>query len=333
MRSLNQSPDRQSSSQRRGKTGQAVCAVCAVLLVAALWCGQRVPLVWGQGDGDSKSNSAGNAKTASGSKPDAASAEKAQALVKQAHAQLLTRRTIQADVVEVATLTEPPLRMTGRYVASGLKLRLEYQVQLSGGVSGSLVEVCDGERLWSLMQLPGSQRVTRRDVRQILVAAEKARMRPDRAAAVDLALGGLPALITSLQRSMNFESVKEDTLEDQPVLVLTGRWTKELAQQLGGDAKSPQFPQHIPDACRLTLAADTLFPVRLSYFKRQEKGMRMLLDLRFQNVMLDGMVAESEFRFTPPDDTEPEDVTREYIEQLFPESAEPGDAAGNTQQK
>ncbi len=253
--------------------------------------------------------------------------------MKQAHAQLLSRRTIRAELVEVATLTEPPLRMTGRYVSAGLKLRLEYQVQLAGGVSGSLVEVCDGERLWSLMQLPGSQRVTRRDVRQILVAAEKARMRPDRAAAVDLALGGLPALITSLQRNMNFESVKEDTLDDQPVLVLTGRWTKELAQQLGGDAKSPQYPEHIPDACRLTLGADSLFPVRLSYFKRQDQGLRMLLDLRFRDVVLEGPIDDNEFRFTPPDATEPEDVTREYIDQLFPEADPQGDAAGAAKKK
>ncbi|OYW15575.1 MAG: hypothetical protein B7Z55_14980 [Planctomycetales bacterium 12-60-4] len=301
MRNLIRLTDQQSSSPRAGKTRLLFCAVFAGCLCFAVWSGHLGPTAWGQADSPAKTENATRARTAGGVKPEAASAARAQELIKQAHAQLLSRRSIRAELTEVATLTEPPLHMTGRYVSAGLKLRLEYQVQLAGGVTGSLTEVCDGERLWSLMQLPGSQRVTRRDVRQILVAAERAKTQPNRAAAVDLALGGLPALITSLQRSMSFEDVKDDQLDGQPVLLLTGRWTTELAKQLGGDAQSPRFPDHIPDACRLTLAADNLFPLRLSYFKRQEKGLRMLLDLRFRNITLDGPVDENEFRFTPPE--------------------------------
>jgi hypothetical protein len=259
---------------------------------------------------------------AKSAKPDPAQAKQAQTLLKQAHAALLSRRTIRADVLELATLSEPPLRMTGTYVSAGLKLRLDYQVRLPGNVEGSLLTVCDGERLWSLMKLPESQQVTRRDVRQILAAAERYQGNPERAASVDLALGGLPALLTSLQRSMSFDAVKEDTLDEQPVWILNGRWNSQLATELGGDATKPNYPEHIPDGVRVSLVKDSLFPARLLYVKRREVGLRPLLDLRFRNVVVDGPVTDEEFRFTPPEATEPQDVTRQYIEQLFPESAQ-----------
>jgi len=252
----------------------------------------------------------------------AAAVQQASDLLKRSHAQLISHQSLRADVQELAHLTSPPLQMTGTYLSAGIKLRLEYRVKLAGGVEGELLEVCDGERLWSLLELPNSRKVTRRDVRQILAAAERAQGRPDRAAAVDLALGGLPGLLTSLQRSLEFDSVKEEMFEDQPVLTLTGRWNPQLAQQLGGDAQQPRFPPHIPEAARLSLAKETLVPVRLAYLKRTEQGVRLLLDLRFRNIVLDGPVSDKDFDFTPPEGVEPEDITRDYLRQLFPEQAE-----------
>lgn len=246
-------------------------------------------------------------------------------LLKEAHAFLLSRRTIQAEVLEVASLTDPPLRMTGRYVSAGVKLRLEFDVQLPGSAGGQLVEVCDGERLWSWLRLPGAERVTRRDIRQILAAAERATEVPTRSATVDLALGGLPALVTSLDRAMNFDHVKQEVYEDQAVWVLMGRWTPELALQLGGNANAPKFPAHIPEAARLTLTADSLMPVRLQYLKRQPRGAKLLLDLKFHNIRLDEPVSDHEFSFSPPDGVEPEDITRQYLSELLPKAG-PGSA-------
>jgi hypothetical protein len=191
-------------------------------------------------------------------------------LLRQAHARLLSHRTIQAEVVEVATLTDPPLRLTGRYLSAGIKLRLEYDVQLAGNVEGHLTEVCDGDRLWSWTQLPGSSRVTRRDIRQILAAAGNTPQLSHSGLTVDLALGGLPALISALDQSMDFDEGKQETFAGQAVQVLTGRWNAATALLLGGDASQPRFPAHIPDAVRLTLATESCLPLRLQYFKKQE---------------------------------------------------------------
>ncbi|MBI1345703.1 hypothetical protein GC163_05380 [bacterium] len=288
-----------------------------ILLVLSLgfvaWQAARQPLAWAQ-----------QAASPEPSKPapnQAEAARQASELLKQAHAQMISQSSVRAEVLELAHLTTPPLQMTGTYLSAGIKLRLEYQVKLPGGQSGKLLEVCDGERLWSYLQLPDSSKVTRRDVRQILSAAERADGRSDRAAAVDLALGGLAGLLTSLQRSLVFDAVKEETADDVPVVTLVGRWNAELSQQLGGDARQPRFPAHIPDAVRLSLAKDTLFPVRLAYLKRSDNGVKLLLDLRFRNIMLGGAVSDSEFDFVPPEGIEPEDVTRDYLKQLFPEQS------------
>ncbi|HET6425081.1 MAG TPA: hypothetical protein VFG20_15450, partial [Planctomycetaceae bacterium] len=230
---------------------------------------------------------------------------------------LTQHRSIRAGISERVNLTEPPYKMSGTYVAAGLKLRLNYQAKLPSGATGQLTEVSDGERLWSLMELPGTKRVTRRDLRQILAAVESSRVSPDRVVSVDLALGGLPTLLTAVQRTMKFDALKEEVVDQRPMVILQGKWNDEWQAKLVG--KNGETPAHIPDALRLYFAADTAFPERLLYLKLQPtKKYKPLLDLQFQNVVLDGPVDDREFDFTPPEDVEPEDVTRQILDQLFP---------------
>lgn len=236
--------------------------------------------------------------------------------LRQAHLGLLSRQSIQAEIYELVHLTDPPFHMTGTYASSGLRTRLSYTVKLSSGASGSLLEVCDGERLWSVTDVPKLKRVTRRDVRQILAAAEQARSRPDRALAADLALGGLPALLASLQHSMDFDAMKEDTSQGRTFTLIQGRWKPEWRKKLGGE----QLPPHVPDLVRVYFAADNQFPERFLYLKKAEDKnyYRPLVDLQFRKVVLDAPLDEKLFEFTPPENVEPEDVTRQYLDQLFP---------------
>lgn len=244
--------------------------------------------------------------------------------LRQAHLGLLSRQSIQAEIYELVHLTDPPFHMTGTYASSGLRTRLSYTVKLSSGASGSLLEVCDGERLWSVTDVPKLKRVTRRDVRQILAAAEQARSRPDRALAADLALGGLPALLASLQHSMDFDAMKEDTSHGRTYTLIQGRWKPEWRKKLGGE----QLPPHVPDLVRVYFAADNQFPERFLYLKKAEDKnyYRPLVDLQFRKVVLDAPLDEKLFEFTPPENVEPEDVTRQYLDQLFPPENKAKDA-------
>jgi hypothetical protein len=80
------------------------------------------------------------------------------------------------------------------------------------------------------------------------------------------------------------------------------------------------------------LAQETLFPERIVYLRLPsgEGGLKPVLDLRFTNVVLNGPVDAQEFEFTPPENVEPEDVTRQYLDQLFPPPGKDASATGSS---
>lgn len=250
-------------------------------------------------------------------KTDAAAAEAGLAYLRKAHEALVQHTSIQANLVEQVAIGNRRFQIEGSYVGAGLKLRLEFKVQIAGGASGALLEVCDGDVLWSRMDLPDSRRVTRRDVRQILKAVTTSKSVPDGVLLAELGLGGLPALLSSLERTMTFTRLQEETIADRPLVVLHGAWKPEFAGRWPRDAAG-QLPSYIPDEVRVFFDRETLFPARLLYLKREAdgKGLDPLVSLEFRDVVLGGAVQEQLFLFVPPDDVAPQDITRQYLDQI-----------------
>jgi hypothetical protein len=92
--------------------------------------------------------------------------------------------------------------VTGQYVNSGQKLRLNYTIEPDQGVAGSLLEVCDGKELWSLIKVGDTTRVTHRDIQQIKAAVVTNKPTPEVLLTAELGLGGLTALMASLERNV-----------------------------------------------------------------------------------------------------------------------------------
>lgn len=237
--------------------------------------------------------------------------------LRKAHEALVQHTSIQASLVEQVAIGDRRFQMEGSYTAAGLKLRLEFKVQIPGGASGSLLEVCDGDVLWSRMDLPDSRRVTRRDVRQILKAVTNSKSVPDGVLLAELGLGGLPALLSSLERTMNFTQMQEDSSAERPLVILQGTWRRESLERWPRDAQG-QLPPYIPDEVRIFFDRETQFPARLLYLKREPggKGLLPLVSLEFRDVVLGGPVKEQQFLFVPPDDVAPQDITRQYLDQI-----------------
>ncbi|GIX03285.1 MAG: hypothetical protein KatS3mg113_0291 [Planctomycetaceae bacterium] len=244
----------------------------------------------------------------------------AEEYLRQARLSLQQRQSVRAEVKELVHLSDPPFHLKGLYFSSGNKMRMFFEVKLPGGTTGSLLEVCDGDRLWSEIALPRQKKVTRRDLRQILEAIETHRERPEAAINVDLALGGLPGLLASVARNMTFHVLKDDTLEGRPVIYIEGTWKPEWRQRFGAQTPEDRLPETIPDRLRIFFNPDTSFPERLLYLKRlpDREAFRPLLDLQFRNVELDEPVNDTLFEYTPPQGITPIDVTKQYLEQLFP---------------
>jgi hypothetical protein len=228
------------------------------------------------------------------------------------------RKSIQARLVEQVTISDQPIRLTGRYLSMGNKLRLELNVKLGGDAEGSLLEVSDGDILWSETIIADARQVTLRNLKQI--AAALAEQAPESTATweVELGLGGLTGLLSSIDRNMTFDQMREDGDGAKRFVIVQAKWKPEVAEQFQRGKDQP-FPPYVPDLLRIYFHPETLFPHRFLYLKRnpEKKSYRPLVRLEFQDVELDQAIDETAFQFTQPTDIVPDDITQQYIDQLL----------------
>ena len=240
--------------------------------------------------------------------------------LQDARAKLLTYRTVRAKVTEVVSLGDRQFRMEGSYLqGTDLKVRVEYKVQV-GGTEGRLLEVCDGRLLWTHQQVGKEQRVSRRDVRQILDAAATPDRSPDDMLQAELGLGGLGGLLASIQSSVQFEKQWEQDFDGVPFVVIDGTWRVEQRQKfLGPNATADDaLPALVPDRIRVYFQKDVLFPRRIMYLKRPGKGKapRPMLSIDFTDVAWNIDVGDEAFKFERPENVDPQDVTEGYLKQF-----------------
>jgi hypothetical protein len=256
-----------------------------VFLVSGFWFSGVLVISSSSAQEETKSKSTEptkkKSKPASKKAQDVASEEALKTLQK-ARKSLIEQQSIQADILETVALGSRKFQAKGKYLqGTDLKLRLEFQVKL-GGTEGSLLEVCDGQVLWSRQTIGGQTQVTRRDVRQILeVAAENRTM---------------------------------------PKIMLQAELGRRQFQGGAAAEKDAPLPEFIPDRIRIFLSEGTLFPRRILYLKHRVKQntFRPMVSLDFTNVKLNGPLNPDEFNFVPPDGVFQQDITNLYLERLAP---------------
>lgn len=253
--------------------------------------------------------------------------------VQQARDRLISYRSVSANLVETVSMGSRRFRMKGSYLqGTDLKLRLEFAVKV-GRTQGSMVEVCDGQILSTHTKIGDVEKVTRRNVRQILSEAGKVGRTPQNLLTAELGLGGLPGLMASLQKSVQFLKQWEQDVDTMTFVVVEGGWKRAFREKfLGPNPSSDRpLPPTVPDQVRVYYERESLFPRRILYLKQDEsKVRRPMVAIDFVDVTWNGEVADSAFVFTPPEDVSVEDVTEAYLEQFKPPEtkAQPA-AAGN----
>lgn len=290
-------------------------AVLGLSLMLAWVGGLGAQIAQGQGDAKPQPEK----KTASKG-PDPAVVKAATDYIKQVHDALYARTSIKADIEQTVTIGAQQFQVTGQYVNSGQKLRLEYNIEPAQGVAGSLLEVCDGKELWTLLKVANAKpRVTHRDVQQIKAAAAASKEAPDVVLTAELGLGGLTALLASIERTMVFDAMKEESEEEGGRTIVQGRWKPDVSSRWPR-SKEDLLPDYIPDLVRLWIDPKTQFPVRIVYIKRviekEKKVYRPMVSLTFKNIQFDTPVSDQEFTFVPPDEAVPEDVTRQFLDRM-----------------
>jgi outer membrane lipoprotein-sorting protein len=271
------------------------------------------------------------------------------ALVKAARERLSKWQSIRANVVQTVDIGGGDLGVR-RFKASGRllvgefpKLRLEFELKV-GNTVGNLLEVCDGQVLHverRIEEAAGKQppmersseeteardsekpaiEVTRRDVQRILRATNDAEGVAVSMHAADIGLGGLSSLLASLDRTMIFDSIREEEHAGQKFRVVQGIWNPtylaELQAKLGGMA--PQLAMFLPERVRIYFEAESLFPVRILYLKlasQERRTYRAMLSLEFHDVEFDVAIPADAFAYRPPGGQTEKDDTEEFIQLL-----------------
>jgi hypothetical protein len=228
-------------------------------------------------------------------------------------------RSIKTRIVERVSIGGRRFRLEGTYVqGTDLRLKLDFKVQPEAGeegIDGSFLEVCDGTILWTRHVVGGQTRVTRRNVRQILEASKNG-PQPN-LLAVELGLGGLPALLASLERSMKFDTLTQQEANKKKFTVIGGTWNDALKQSFKS-ATGNRPDSHIPDSVRIYFEPVILFPRRIDFLKKQKGSdeSEVLVELDFLDIVINAPIDEHQFEFEPPSGTRTIDVTNEYLKQL-----------------
>lgn len=257
--------------------------------------------------------------------------------LKDARERLLSQRSIHARIVESVAIYDRKYIAEGEYLQSTLKpgawhMKLDMVLKV-GESSGSLLEVCDGEVLWTSTQInlgrktgkteQKEQTVTRRNVTQILAAARKVNEQTEAALIASLGLGGVPALLAGIERDMQLTGFKDDTFRDRPVVIVQGEWNEKLAAQFSrkppGGSSPVLFP-FVPDSVQVFLDRETGFPHKFVFLKRMpdRNRPRAMLTLEFLDVSLNEAIDPSEFAYKPPPGVPEQELTSFYLDQLTP---------------
>lgn len=254
----------------------------------------------------------------------------AEKLLRDARDRLYASPAVRAKFTERATIGARRFTASGSYVSGVFPaLKLEYRVQI-GGSEGVLVEACDGSVLRTSKEVrpigsnnakPTLSHWTRKDINQILEASY-VEGTPDQAILqAELSLGGVPTLLASLERTMLFDTLREQTWQGKPVTVIEGGWRLErlqaVAQQMGSVAQS--VAPFVPDRVRVYFDRETLFPTRILYRKlanTQPPSYMPLMSIEFTDIQFPKEIDAIEFRYVPPKGVDEIDETQLYLQMI-----------------
>ncbi len=266
-------------------------------------------------------------------------------ILNQARTRLEGLDSLECDLQQTAMIGGMKILATGRYTeASGNRVHLLFRMypmatakaeDLKAAAldappaelkpddnSSELLQVSDGTVVFTSWKNGDTQRVTRRNLRDIQTAAASASGFESGSVAMDLGVGGLRSLISRLQSSMVFAPVRRVTAGDRTLLEVTGRWSDRVRRELFGLPENTFVDARpwVPEYCRVYVDQETMLLRRIQYLKHSpnpaDKLARPLLTLDLRNLKLNGPVDDALFRFTPPENTPVEDQTDAVIQAI-----------------
>jgi hypothetical protein len=275
-------------------------------------------------------------------------------ILTQLRAKLDGLSSLKCDLHQTSLLAGMKLTASGKYTeASGNRVSLQYVIfpmvaEKSDDAKalalnaepvaedetknrGVLLQISDGTILSTSWKNGENVRITRRNVKDILAAAQATTTYDPKNAAMDLGVGGLRGLISRLQTTMEFAPVKLIKAGDRDVYEVTGRWSEKIRKEVFKVPENtiidprPQVPEYV----RVFVDVQTMLPRRIQFLKRSmnptEKMVRPMITLDLRNVVLNEAIPDETFIFKAPENTPEEDQTEQII-QMIQQSLQPTSA-------
>ena len=239
-------------------------------------------------------------------------------VLRQARGRLIEYPSLSCVLRVTAVTPSGSVESVGRYTAAdALRIRMELDTQL-GQLTGRLLEVCDGQVLWSVRRLEGLQdtsisgeeepsvetTIVRRDIERVRQALATEERTPRQMLHAELAVGGLPSLLAGLEQAFHLRSI------ESPDGVLSFRGP---LRALTDDAVTAKSLGQLPISAQLDLDAVTLLPLRVSYFRADGGHWRLQQRLELSQYVTDSQPPAEFFRFTPPSEVDVVDRTESVI--------------------
>lgn len=305
------------------------------LLLGLGWVGARSaqalqePPAAAEKPADEKGSGDATASSPESGEPTSEQVAQADSLLEEARSRLENRQSLRADLYQEIQVGNRKLTAEGLYLSGTPypRLRLEYRVRV-GTMQGNLLEVCDGQILHTEKSIgrvgdkAPERQFTRRDVQRILAARDTSLNIPVASQGAELGIGGLPAMLASIDRCMVGKRVTEEEFDGKVCQVFHGTWDQEVLKRYDevlGNAKATLVP-FFPDRVRVYFAAETYLPVKIVYLKNEfdesgkVQGQKALMTLEFRNLKVDEPVSPDAFQYVLPDKAEEIDRTNEFLD-------------------
>ena len=201
-----------------------------------------------------------------------------QQLIQQAARNLAMQPSLEAKLRQRVTLFDQYLVGSGSYrqliIGDRKMFRLELLLQMAD-LTGSLLQVCNGNVLWEKRDIGTIQSLGYANVQNIRDAVSRAGGRT--LDSTHLALGGLDQLLRGLDASFDFGDPTPQQIRELPVWEIHGYWKPEkVSTLLPATAGSEPLdwdalPDHVPQRVTVVLGRDRplpLFPYRIEYERR-----------------------------------------------------------------
>lgn len=260
-----------------------------------------------------------------------AAAKKAAEVLTAARELLFTKPSIRTHLVQTVDLGDFQFKSEGDYRSgTGFRYKFQYAVKLAE-LEGRFMEISDGQILHTVRTLhplnsgkdasKDEVEISRRDIQRIKKEIEKFLGNSSAEQSAEVALGGVPSILASLERCMQFDRVTEEALADTPVITLEGKWKETRKNELlaGIGNMGAQIAPFVPDLVRVAFDAQTKFPLRIQYLKKdpsKEATYVPIYTLAFNNIVYDEPVDPLDYSYLPPQGFQVVDDTNMFIEQI-----------------